>query len=76
MTNQVNSLMLQQLFSDPEDMVQLLYVHLSGGKTFVFVGSPISEEEFETLENVTFGECMPKAVFDLMRSASAREPLQ
>jgi hypothetical protein len=51
---------LETLLRGPEnDEVQTLYLRLKNGKTLVFLGAPIKEEDFDQLDDIHVGELVP-----------------
>ena len=72
----MNSAIRDLLCRDDDQEVQVLYVHLKNGKTLVFLGSPLSEEDFEKLDDITFGECIPPTFLNMIRMAGTGIPVQ
>lgn len=54
---------------DAGEVIQVVYVHLVGGKKLVFLGPPITEEEMEEIREVTFGERVSSV---MLRAVSER----
>jgi len=57
---------IQALLHRPEgERVQVIYLKLRSGKILVFLGAPVDPEEFDTVEDILIGECVPPAVIGL-----------
>ena len=48
--------------------VQTLYVKLTNGTTLLFIGPPLSDDDFMRIENVLFGDIVPQNVLSLASS--------
>lgn len=60
---------MQALLHRPEhEKVQVIYLKLKSGKILVFLGAPVDPEEFDTLEDILIGECVPPALIGLAAS--------
>lgn len=72
-----DSLAISNLLNrDPDEPVQVLYVRLTNGKTIAFLGSPLSEDDFDHLDDITFGECMSTGSLNLLRILSSSTTAQ
>lgn len=57
---------LSVLLHRPKDeKVQVIYVRLTNGKILVFLGAPVTPEEADQIESITFGEQIPPALVGL-----------
>lgn len=45
--------------------VQTLYVRLTNGTTLLFIGPPLSDDDFMRIENVLFGDIVPQSLIPL-----------
>lgn len=53
---------LQVLLHRPEgERIQVMYVKLANGKVLVFLGAPVSEEDFAQIDDIVLGECVSPA---------------
>jgi len=41
---------------DPEQLIQVLHVHLLDGRVLVFLGPPMSESEINQIQQITLAE--------------------
>lgn len=58
---------LQDLLRCPDDAeVQVLYITLKSGKVLVFLGSAVSEEDFDQIDDVVLGECISPSLIKLV----------
>lgn len=53
------------LGKDPDHKIQLLYIKLENGKVLVFLGAPVTDEDAQQIERITFGEQVSPAVVGL-----------
>jgi hypothetical protein len=57
---------LQALLHRPDgEKIQVVYVKLKTGKILVFLGAPVSDEDFDQVEDVVLGECVPPAMIGM-----------
>jgi hypothetical protein len=62
---------LHKLLGEPdEELIQTVYVRLTNGKTLVFVGAPITDEEADQIEDIVFAEQIPACLIGLTSQAS------
>jgi len=54
---------------DPKEKIQMDYITLENGKVLVFLGAPVSPEDAEQIESITFGEQVSPALVGLAASA-------
>lgn len=51
---------LETLLTGPDTQgVQTLYLRLKNGKTLIFLGSPVSEDDFNQIDDIHLGELVP-----------------
>ena len=50
---------------DPKGRVQMLYLTLENGKVLVFLGAPVTPEDADQIESITFGEQVSPALVGL-----------
>jgi len=50
---------------DPRNRIQMLYLTLENGKVLVFLGAPVTPEDAEQIQNITFGEQVSPALLSL-----------
>jgi hypothetical protein len=63
---------LQRLLGAPDGaLVQLIYVNMTNGTKYIFVGAPIDDDDLEDIESVTFGECIPPVLVGMSMAAGA-----
>lgn len=53
----------------PNAKIQMLYLTLENGKVLVFLGAPVSIEDAEQVQNITFGEQVSPALVSLAAHA-------
>ena len=57
---------LQVLLHRPEgEKVQVMYVKLVNGKVLVFLGAPVTEEDFAQIDDIVLGECVSPSVIGM-----------
>ena len=44
------------LGKDPGQKIQVVYITLENGKVLVFLGAPVTPEDADQIETITFGE--------------------
>lgn len=54
---------------DPAEKIQMLYITLENGKVLVFLGAPVSPEDADQIETITFGERVSPALVGLAAKA-------
>ncbi len=54
---------------DPNEKIQMVYITLENGKVLVFLGAPVSPEEADQIESITFGEQVSPVLVGLAASA-------
>jgi len=42
-----------------EELIQTVYIKLKNGKALVFLGAPVTEEDFDQIQDIHIGECVP-----------------
>jgi len=57
---------------NPDDLIQVVYVHLANGRVLTLLGPPISEEEMEEIREVTFGERITSTMLYMMTELHKR----
>lgn len=51
---------LETLLTGPDtEEIQTLYLRLKNGKTLIFLGSAVSQEDFEQIDDIHLGELVP-----------------
>jgi len=50
---------------NPNEKIQMLYITLENGKVLVFLGAPVSPEDADQIEGITFGEQVSPALVGL-----------
>ena len=50
---------------DPNEKIQMLYITLENGKVLVFLGAPVSPEDADQIDSITFGEQVSPALVSL-----------
>jgi len=53
---------------NPNEKIQMLYITLENGKVLVFLGAPVSEEDADQIQSITFGERVSPALVSLAAS--------
>jgi hypothetical protein len=56
--------------------VQTLYVRLTNGTTLLFIGPPLSDDDFMRIENVLFGDIIPQNLLPLAAKQGATTTAQ
>lgn len=64
---------LQTLLGRGDTRVQVLYVKLSSGKILVFLGAPMTEGDFESIEDLVLGEQVYPALIGLSNALNASQ---
>lgn len=53
------------LGNDPKQKIQVVYITLENGKVLVFLGAPVTQEDADMVETITFGEQVSPALLSL-----------
>ena len=53
-----------------DNQIQVIYIKLKNNKTLVFLGAPVTIEEFEQIEDIVIGECVPTEFMDMGQGRS------
>jgi hypothetical protein len=53
----------------PDDKIQLVYITLENGKVLVFLGAPVTPEDADQIDTITFGEQVSPFLLSLAVSA-------
>ena len=65
---------LQTLLHRPDgDRVQVLYLRLASGKILVFLGAPMTQEEYESIEDCLLGEQIPPVLIGLSNALNYQQ---
>jgi hypothetical protein len=57
------------LGKNPNEKIQMLYITLESGKVLVFLGAPVTIEEADQIDAITFGEQVSPALVGLAARA-------
>jgi hypothetical protein len=53
----------------PDDKIQLVYITLENGKVLVFLGAPVTLEDADQIDTITFGEQVSPFLLSIAVSA-------
>ena len=54
---------------NPDEKIQMLYITLDNGKVLVFLGAPVTPEDADQIDTITFGEQVSPFLLSLAVSA-------